>query len=312
MGKIKTFFRLLKNDRQSLKRTMFAYWSRSSFSHLVSDERYLKKQYKTYIGKSLNLENPKSFNEKLQWLKLYDRKPEYTIMVDKYLVRDYIAKQIGEEYLIPLLGVWDRADDIDFDALPEQFVLKCNHDSGNVFICKDKQNFPKNEIKKKLKKALKKNLFWWGREWPYKNVPRKMIAEKYMVDESGYELKDYKFMCFNGEVKCSFICSNRYSKGGLHVTFFDRDWNVMPFERHYPAVKEGLPKPVNYDKMIELAEKLSKNIPFLRVDFYEVDGKIYFGELTFYPGNGMEEFTPEEWDYKLGEWIKLPEVKEKI
>lgn len=284
-----------------------------SYGKKLDDETFIKKAFQLNMGYELDLENPKTYNEKLQWLKLYNRKPEYTVMVDKYLVRDYIAKQIGEEYLIPLLGVWDRAEDIDFDALPEQFVLKCNHNSGvGMCICTDKSKLDIVKVRAGLNKGLQQDYYLTGREWPYKNVPRKIIAEKYMVDESGYELKDYKFMCFNGEVKCSFICSDRYSKGGLHVTFFDRAWKVMPFERHYPALKEGLPKPVNYDKMIELAEKLSKNIPFLRVDFYEVDGKIYFGELTFYPGNGMEEFTPEEWDYKLGEWIELPEVKEKI
>ena len=280
----------------------------SAYGKRLDDNIYLKKLFQQCLEVELNLDNPKTFNEKIQWLKLYDRKPEYTMMVDKYLVRDYMAKQIGEEYLIPLLGVWDRAEDIDFNALPEQFVLKCNHNSGlGMCICTDKSKLDIVKVRAELNKGLQQDYYLTGREWAYKNVPRKIIAEKYMVDESGYELKDYKFMCFNGEVKCSFICSDRYSEGGLHVTFFDRDWNVMPFERHYPSVKEGLPRPVNYEKMIELAEKLSQNIPFLRVDFYEVDGKIYFGELTFYPGSGMEEFSPEEWDYKLGEWIELPD-----
>ena len=271
------------------------------------DKLYISILYRTNFGKKLNWQNPKTFNEKLQWLKVYDRRPEYTIYVDKYKVREYVAKTIGEEHLIPLLGVWDRPDEIDFDKLPNQFVLKCNHDSGGLCICKDKSSFDIETAKAKLRRSLKKDYYIEGREWPYKNVPRKIIAEKYMVDESEPNfVRDYKFMCFDGKVKCSFVCSDRFSKEGLHVTFFDLDWNVMPFERHYPARKEGLPKPKCYEEMIILAEKLSKGIPFVRVDFYEINGKVYFGELTFYPGSGFEEFTPRIADYWLGVFIKLP------
>jgi hypothetical protein len=260
------------------------------------------------MKKELDFENPQTFNEKLQWLKLYDRKPEYTMMVDKYKVRDYIAEKLGEEYLIPLLGVWDDPDDIDFDALPNQFVLKCNHNSGTgMCICKNKSKLDIKKVKKELKKGLKENYYLTGREWPYKDVPRKVIAEKYMKDNSATEeLTDYKLMCFDGKVKCSFVCSERFSKSGLKVTFYDTDWKVMPFERHYPKSRNPIKKPYGYEKMVELAEKLSKNIPFVRVDFYEINGKIYFGELTFFPGTGLEEFTPFDWDKTLGSWIKLP------
>ena len=270
----------------------------------LPDKLYLKIQFRTIMGKKLNLKNPKTFNEKLQWLKLYDRKPEYTIMVDKYLVKDYVAKKIGKEYIVPTLGVWDSPDEIDFEKLPEKFVLKCNHNSGTgVCICKDKAKLDIEKAKSELRKGLNQDFYLFGREWPYKNVPRKIIAEQYLKNDAGTDLNDYKLMCFNGKVKCSFVCSERSEK--LKVTFFDNDWKRLPFERHYPASEKEIPKPFNFNKMIELAETLSKDIPFVRVDFYEISGKIYFGELTFYPGCGYEEFTPEEWDEKLGSWIKL-------
>ena len=272
----------------------------------LDDVSYLKRAFKCYMGKELNLDSPKTLNEKLQWLKLYNRKPEYTMMVDKYAVRKYIADTIGEEYLIPLLGVWDNPDDIDFNALPNQFVLKCNHNSGlGMCICKDKSKLDIAKVKAELRKGLKQDYYLTSREWPYKDVPRKIVCEKYMEDCQVHELIDYKFMCFNGAVKCSFTCSERFSESGLKVTFFDKDWNVMPFERHYPASKNPPTKPINYDKMIQFSEKLSKGIPFIRVDFYEINGKLFFGELTFYPGSGFEEFTPEEWDYRLGDFLKL-------
>lgn len=280
----------------------------------LPDKEYLEKIFKASMGYSLSLENPQTFNEKLQWLKFYDRKPAYTMMVDKYKVRAYIKETIGEEYLIPLLGVWDKAEDIDFDKLPNQFVLKCNHNSGlGMYICKDKSKLTENQIKairKNLTKGLQQDYYLTGREWPYKNVPRKIIAEKYMEDKETGELMDYKFMCFNGKVNCCFVCNNRFSVSGLNVTFYDTDWKVMPFERHYRRSNKPIDKPINYDKMVECAERLSKDIPFVRTDFYEINGKLYFGEITFYPGSGLEEFQPKEWDKKIGDWIKLPQKSE--
>lgn len=288
----------------------------------MPDAPFLKLAYKSRMGKKLNLQNPQTFNEKLQWLKQYDRRPEYTMMVDKYKVRDYIADKLGEEYLIPLLGVWDDPDEIDFDALPNQFVLKCNHNSGlGMCICKDKSKLDVQKVKEELRKGLKQDYYLTGREWPYKDVPRKIICEKYMIDHSDHEmpdneenksgkndgLNDYKFMCFNGKVMCSFVCSDRFGDEGLKVTFFDKDWNVLPFERHYPKSQKPIPKPINYEKMIAFSEKLSQGIPFVRTDFYEIDRKLYFGEITFFPGSGFEEFTPESADEGLGNWIKLPE-----
>ncbi len=271
----------------------------------LNDELYLKILYKKIVGKKLNISNPQTFNEKLQWLKINDRKDLYTTMVDKYEAKEYVANIIGEEYIIPTLGIYNKFEDIYFERLPNQFVIKCTHDSGGVVICKDKSNFDIKKAKNKINKCLKKNYYYLGREWPYKNIKPRIIIEKYMEDTKNDDLIDYKIMCFNGKVKCSFICLNRRSKTGLNVDFYDINWNKMPFERHYKNSSIITPKPEQYDKMVELSEKLSQNIPFLRVDFYEINGKIYFGELTFFPGSGMEEFTPDEWDKKLGDFLIL-------
>ena len=276
------------------------------FYDRMPDEAYLRRYFRAAMGKELDLEHPQTFNEKLQWLKLHDRKSEYTKMVDKIEAKKYVASILGEEYIIPTLGVWDSPDEIDFDALPEQFVLKCNHNSGlGMCICRDKSALDIPKVRRELRKGLRENYYLHGREWVYKDVKPRILAEQYLVDESGMELKDYKIMCFSGAAKCAFVCSDRFNSDGLRVTFFDRAWNIMPFERHYPRRTKPLRKPENYDKMLQFAEKLSSNIPFLRVDFYEIKGKLYFGELTFFPGSGIEEFTPEAWDSELGSWIKL-------
>lgn len=275
----------------------------------LKDEKYLKIKYKLVMNRTLDLENPKTFNEKLQWLKLYDRNPEYTKMVDKYEAKKYVANIIGEEYIIPTLGVYDKFDDIDFQTLPNQFVLKCTHDSGGLVICKDKKQFNIEEAKKKINKCLKTNYYYTGREWPYKNVKPRIIAEQYMEDENSKELIDYKFLCFNSKAKYVFTGTERFSKNGLKITFFDMNWNKMPFERHYPSSKQKIKKPKKFELMVELAEKLSNDIPFVRVDFYELNDIVYFGELTFYPGSGWEEFNPEEWDLKLGNMLELPKEK---
>lgn len=273
---------------------------------IIPDNIYLRVKYRMHFNKKLNLKSTKTFNEKLQWLKIYDRNKLYTNLVDKYEVRRHIAKTIGEEYLIPLLGVYDAYNEIDFDTLPNQFVLKPNHTSGDVFICKDKSKIDFIKLKIQVNTWLKRRYYWVHREWPYKNVKPRIICEKYMEDDSGTELKDYKFLCFKGESKCLFICLNRNSSTGLNVDFYDMDWNPMPFERHYKRSSNIIAKPKYFDKMIEFSEKLSENIPFVRVDFYETNGQLYFGELTFFPGSGYEEFTPESYDYLLGSWIELP------
>lgn len=289
------------------KRLRFSYLTAMGLTHWMSDERFLKKEYYLAMGKTLNLNTPKTFNEKLQWLKLYNREPQYTMMVDKYAVKQYVANKIGSQYIIPTLGVWNHFDEIDFDELPNQFVLKCTHDSGGIVICKDKLKLDKRAAKQKLEYYLKRKYYYVHREWPYKNVKPRIIAEKYMSNDNGEDLNDYKLMCFNGQVKATFVCSDRFSEDGLKVTFYDTNWKRMPFERHYPASKTDIARPNTYDEMLILAEKLAFQIPFVRVDFYEVHGRVYFGELTFFPGSGYEEFTPEEWDKKLGDWINLCE-----
>ena len=274
-----------------------------ALKHYIPDSIYLKIIFKKIMHKSLNLDNPQTFNEKLQWLKLYDRKPEYTTMVDKYAVKKYVADIIGEEYIIPTLGVWNHFDEIDFDKLPNQFVLKCTHDSGGLVICKDKAILDKVAAKKKLETSLKNNYYWGGREWPYKNVKPRIIAEKYMADD----LCDYKLFCFDGVPRLTLVCSERFTKDGLKEDFYDEAWNHLNLQR--PAhgnVLLPIARPKQYELMKELAAKLSEKIPFVRIDFYEIHNNVYFGEITFYPASGFEGFKPEEWDLKLGEWIQLP------
>lgn len=267
---------------------------------------YLKRMFKHMVKEELDFDNPVSFNQKIQWLKLYNRNPEYTKLVDKYEFKLYVEEKLGNGYTFPTLGVWDSFDDIDFDKLPKQFVLKCTHDSGGLVICQNKEKLDIDAARKKIQHCLKRNYFTNSREWLYKNVKPRIIAEPLMVDSTGEELRDYKFMCFGGTVRCIFTCTDRYSPGGLKVTFFDTNWQRMPFERHYHADPKEVLKPNSYDEMLRISEELSKGIPFVRVDFYEINGQPYLGEMTFFPGGGMEEFTPREWDEKLGEWIELP------
>lgn len=283
----------------------FFWLDRRGLYKSLPDDKYLEKKFKLMTGYELDLENPRSFNEKIQWLKLNDRNPGYVSLVDKFLVKDFVAAKIGGEYVIPTIESWDFAGSIDFSLLPKEFVLKCNHNSGRgMYICRGE---PINErkVRKRLSEGLAEDFYIYNREWPYKNVKRRILAEELLKDEGGEELRDYKFMCFNGKVRCSFVCSDRFTEAGLKVTFFDRDWNVMPFERHYPKSDKEIRKPKNYELMVELAEKLAEGICFVRVDFYEACGRVYFGEMTFYPGSGFEEFTPKDWDYKMGEWLDI-------
>lgn len=277
---------------------------------LFPDKFFLKLKYRVEMGKKLNLKNPKSFNEKLQWLKLNDRNPEYTKMVDKYEAREYVAEKIGEEYLIPLLGVWDSVDDIDFESLPDKFVLKCTHDSGGVVVCRDKSKLNINDARKKLDVCLHRDFYKLTREWPYKDVKPRIIAEKFMVDKNEEKtqtgLTDYKFYCFNGVPKYAYVSLGLENHKTAKISFVTLDWEIAPFGRtDFAEFKSLPPKPTKFDEMIKLATVLSKDIRFLRVDFYEIDEKIYFGELTFFPGSGYTEINPEEWDYKLGDMINL-------
>lgn len=276
---------------------------------LIPDKWYLQMLYRRVFDKKLDLKNPKGFNEKLFWLKLYDRRPDYTIMVDKYAVKDYVANIIGEQYIIPTLGVWDKPEDINWDSLPNQFVLKCTHDSGGLVICRDKNALDKEAAIKRIRKCLKREYYKAGREWPYKNVPHRIIAEKYMEDKSVGDLPDYKFFCFDGEVKALFIGTERGS-GDVKFDYYDADFNHLDLIQMHPMSGKVLPKPENFEKMKELASKLSKGIPHVRVDFYNINGAIYFGEMTFYHHGGVIPFHPEEWDNTFGSWIKLPQINQ--
>lgn len=277
----------------------------------MPDILFLKILFRLKMGYPLNLKHPQTFNEKLQWLKLHDRNPRYTQLVDKYEVRKYVAETIGEEYLIPLLGVWDKFDDIDFDKLPNQFVLKCTHDSGGLVICKDKSKLDLKVARKKICRCLKMNYYWALREWPYKNVKPRIIAEKYMEDSADKELRDYKFFCFSGVAKLLFIATNRGNK--LEETtfdFFDMNFRHLNVTNGHPNAKETPHKPETFEKMKLLAEKLSKGIPQVRCDFYEVNGKTYFGELTFAHWSGFVPFEPKECDSEFGSWIKISDIRE--
>jgi len=272
------------------------------------DEKYLKRKFKAVLGRELDLENPKTFNEKLQWLKLHNRKPEYSVIVDKYRVRDYIREKLGEEYLIPLIGAWDSPDEIDFDALPDRFVLKCNHNSGmGMYICKDKSQMDVNKVKEELRKGLSQDYYLVHREWPYKDVPRKIICEQYMTDTpESQDFTDYKFFCFNGKVDCVMLCLER-SSGDTKFYFFDQDWNLKRYNRRGQAAPEGftIPKPSCMDEMFKIAEKLSAGMPFVRVDLYQSGEQVYFGELTFFPDSGFEpNYLPETNEY-FGSLIEL-------
>lgn len=276
----------------------------------LSDEKYIMMLYEVRTGKKLDLKTPHSFNEKLNWLKLNYHNPLLTDMADKYTVKKIVSDKIGDKYVIPLLGVWDSVDDIDFDSLPDQFVLKCNHDSGSVVICKDKSIFDIESAKSKLSKALSNNYYYYSREWVYKNIEPKIICEPYVEDFEDAELRDYKFFCFDGKVKFLYVATDRFKEGEeVKFTFFDEDYNFLPIVHGHPYADPLPEKPSKFDEMKKLAEKLSSGIPHVRVDMYEANGKIYFSEFTFYNNSGFLPFEPDEWDTKFGEYLKLPEVK---
>lgn len=287
----------------------FGWLARKNLLSWMPDELYLKIAYWGRMEKKLDLEHPQSFNEKLQWLKINNRKEEYSIMVDKYMVKEYVGHLIGYDYIIPNLGVWDKFEDIDFDSLPNQFVLKCTHDSGGLVICKDKSLFDIKMAREKISFCLKQNYYCLNREWPYKNVTPRIIAESYLNNEGLEDIPDYKIHCFNGIPRIILVCKNRFSTNGLTEDFYSTDWTHLDIKRvAHPNAKETISKPEKLEEMIELAKVLSKGIPFVRIDFYEVSGRVYFGEITFFPASGMEKFIPEEIDKKLGDLIELPKL----
>lgn len=278
-------------------------------SPILPDRIYLKMLFPLYTGYKLDLKNPRTYNQKLQWLKLYYRKPIMTKMVDKYEAKEYISQILGEEYVVKNYGVWNSFDEIDFDALPNQFVLKTTHDQGGVVICKDKTNFDYRQAKKKLNKHLKVKHFYLTREWPYKNVKPRILAEEFMEDPGSKDLKDYKFFCFDGKVKALFIAAERQSGNEVKFDFFDREFNHLDIVQSHPKSNITYTKPDNFDEMVRIAEKLSNGMPHVRVDLYTIGKEIYFGEFTFSHHGGLVGFTPEEWDYTFGEWIDLSKLK---
>lgn len=278
---------------------------RMGIFNILPSKLYLKLKYKIYLNRRLNFKNPQTFNEKLQWLKINDRKENYTALVDKYQVKKIICNLIGDEHIIKTIGIYDKYDEIDFSKLPNKFVMKCTHDSGGIVICKDKNSFNYIEARKKIEDNLKKNYFWFGREWPYKKVKPRIIIEEYIETPNGESPNDYKFFCFNGEPKCYKIDFDRFKNHGAN--YYDVNGNLLPFGevKFPPNFDKKMEQPKNIDIMLDFAKKLSKNIPFVRVDFYEVNEKVLFGEMTFYPASGMGEFTDESADILLGEWLKI-------
>lgn len=293
-----------------LQRTFSYYlykWQKNLMLRFCSDETYLKYVFKKEVGYLLNLDNPRSYNEKLQWLKLHYKRPEYTSLVDKVEAKEYVAGIIGNKYIIPTLGIWDNVEDIDWNSLPNQFVVKSTNDSGGIVVCKDKSQFNKNEAVRKLKEKGNRNYTKYNKEYPYETVSHRYIAETYMEDESGYELKDYKFFCFNGEPKVLFVATDRQKKGEeTKFDFFDLDWNHLPFTNGHPNNPNQIARPQNFEEMLNVARKLSKGMPQVRIDLYNCKGKIYFGEITFFHWSGLTPFVPEKWDYWMGDFITLP------
>lgn len=304
MSKLSTAIRLLHTNRGAFFASIL-----KKINFVFSDKLYLRLLFHCKMGYKLNLKSPKTFSEKLQWLKLYDRNPLYTTLVDKYAVKKWVADKIGAEHIIPTLGVWNQFDEIDFCKLPKQFVLKCTHDSGGLVLCKNKGTLDAESSKRKINKSLKTNYYGLYREWPYKNVRPKIIAEAYMEDKCG-ELKDYKFFCFNGVVKALFIASDRQNENEeTKFDFFDRNFKHLPFTNGHPNSEYLPPKPTKFEDMVVIAEILSKGMPHVRIDLYEIDGKIYFGEMTFFHWSGLTPFNPKSWDYKFGDWLQLPSEK---
>ena len=308
---------LTSKIKEAIKKPTLAFtWlSVHGFLNFVPDKTYLKIAYSLSLKKKLNLKNPQTFNEKLQWLKLYDRKPEYAKMVDKYEVREYIASKIGEEYLIPLVGgPWNSFDEIDFHKLPDQFVLKTTHDSGGVVICRNKAEFDKDRAKTLLTKSLNHSFFWRGREWPYKNCKPRIIAEKYMEDSGNAgTITDYKFYCFGGKPEFLYISEGLENHATAHISFVTLDWNFAKYGRSDYMPYDVLPeKPSCFEDMLKVCCELSDGHAFLRVDLYQINSKIYFSELTFFPCSGLMPFKNKEHDLELGKMVNIQGVEANV
>jgi len=311
MSSLTTAIALLKHPHKFI----LACWM--WISPIIPDRLYLKVLFRLRVGYKLNLNNPRTFAEKCQWLKLYDRKPIYHQMVDKYDAKILVGKQIGEQYIIPTYGVWERVEDIDWESLPNKFVIKPTHTGGSscVIVCRDKTKLDIENAKNRLQKVMCYNWIWNKlREWTYKDIKPRIIAEQLLEDKVMPYPQDYKFWCFDGQVKCFYITTGRSEGGHTKDNFFDVNGKYMADLEHvmYKSDPNGLPPiPSTLPKMIELAKVLSKGVPHLRVDLYEVNGKIYFGELTFAEESGFAKFEPKQWNYTFGDWITLPKQNNK-
>lgn len=278
--------------------------NRLGLFNLLSDRTHVKLKYRFSMGHSLNLKNPQTYTEKLNWLKLYDHDPRYPGIVDKWAVMDFVKARIGEKYCVKKYGVWEHFEDIDFDALPNQFVLKCTHDSGGIAICRDKATFDREAAQKKLKASLKTNYYWLNREWPYKEVKPRILAEEYLEDAETKDLPDYKFFCFDGEPKFLFVVFGR-SEGHTCADFYDMDYHRLPVRQRHPNAPVPIEKPKCFDEMAELARKLSTGFKHVRVDFFQANGRVYFGEMTLTHSGGYHPFSPESYDRIFGEYLHL-------
>lgn len=292
----------LMKGKRFVRRTVLFLLKR--FARFIPDRMYLSAMYYVLLGRRLHLDNPRTFTEKLQWLKLYYHRPECTVMVDKHLAKRWVADRIGERYVIPSLGVWDRAEEIDFDALPNRFVLKCTHDNGSVVVCKDKSSFDIRAAQVKLNQCLQRDFYAQTKEWPYKHVPHRIIAEAYL-DAGEEDLMDYKFLCFNGVPKAMYVAANRSTSKTFN--YYDMDFQPMPIKSRVGAAsKECLDRPASFDEMKRIAAELSAGFPHVRVDLYCVRDSIWWGEMTFFDSSGYDDMCSLSWDQTFGDWLTLP------
>lgn len=293
MNKLTMFF---KNPKLLLFSLM------AKTSHLWPDKLYVRLLYWIHVGGGINYSKPATFNQKMNWSKIYDRNPLYTELADKYKVKQYVKDRLGEKAVVPCYGVWKCFDNIDFANLPARFVLKCTHDSSGAIICRDKGTFDYDGAKKRVNRSLATNYYWTLREWPYKNIPHRIIADEFLDDGSGHELQDYKFWCFNGEPRVMYITNK-----GKHVyeNFYDMDFRPLDINHGFERRQPEYLRPAGFELMKEYAAKLSEGMPFVRIDFFEVNGHVYFGEFTFYDWAGLKPFKTLEWDKEIGRWIKL-------
>ena len=303
MGRIKTAIRLLKNHPGEFKASLV-----KMIAPLLSDKAYLSRMFYYRMGKKIDWDAPKTYSEKLQWLKLYDRNPRYTSLVDKYEVKDYVSGIVGEEHVAHTLGVWESPEDIDFDKLPQRFVLKTTHGGGNcgVIICRDKSKLDYGKTIKSMRHSLSQDLYRDSREWPYKKIHKRIIAEEFLEDKETGELRDYKFFCFDGKVRALFVATERQTREEPFFNFFDKSYEPLDIKQGHPRSEKMPERPEKFDEMKAIAEKLSIGLPHVRIDLYQANGTVYFGEFTFYHFGGMVPFEPASWDRTFGDWLTLP------